>query len=751
MLWRVKLEKSYEEFLEGKRVTFEPQGFEPGELNPMLFPFQKDILRWALRKGKACVFADCGLGKGPIALEWSRQVHMHTNGPVLIVAPLAVSNQFVREGRKFGISVNKCKDSSDVVDGINVTNYERLEKFEGVTFSGVALDESSILKNYSGKTRTQILDMFKDVPYKLACTATPSPNDVMELANHSEFVSALTRSEMLATYFVHDGGNTSKWRLKGHAVGAFWDFVSTWAVTVTKPSDLGYSDDGYVLPEMTVDKVVIESDTGFDDERLFPVEAVTLTDQRTARRNTMELKADYIAQMVNSDDAQWIVWCYLNAESAYLTDAIPDAVEVKGSDSDEHKEDALTRFAEGDIRVLVTKPSIAGFGLNLQQCSNEVFCGLSHSWEEYYQAIHRVYRYGQTRPVKIQIVVSDQETAIVNNVLSKQKGNETMQREMTKRSIKIREDLSMTEKDEVPYVTSDDTGESWHAMLGDCFERIKEIPDESIDYTVFSPPFSSLYTYSASTRDAGNCKDDEEFAEQFAYLIPELYRVTKPGRLLSFHCMLLPLLKERDGVIGLKDFRGDLIRMFQGAGWIFHSEVTIWKDPVVEMQRTKAIGLLNKRKNSDANLSRQGIPDYLVTMRKPGENKVPIEHDNETFPVSLWQKYASPVWMDINQGETLQRESAREEKDEKHIAPLQLEVIRRGVKLWTNPGETVLSPFMGIGSEGYVSVKEGRKFVGIELKPSYYAQAIKNLDRAEREASQKTLFDFLDAKGEGFD
>ena len=650
--------KSYEEFLKDKAFTSEFVGFQPADLNPMMFDFQKDIVKWACRKGKACVFADCGMGKGIIALEWARQVHIHSGGGVLIVAPLAVSNQFVREGRKFGIEVNKCKDASDVIEGINVTNYERLEKFEHIEFSGVALDESSILKNYSGKTRNQILDMFKNVPFKLACTATPSPNDFMELANHAEWVDSLKRSELLATYFVHDGGNTSKWRLKGHAVNAFWDFVSTWAVTITKPSDLGYSDDGYRLPEMRVRKTVVQSDNGFDDDRLFPVEAITLTDQRTARRNTMELKADYIAQMVNSDDSQWIVWTYLNAESAYLTDAIQDAVEVKGSDSDDHKEDVLTRFAEGDIRVLVTKPSIAGFGLNLQSCSKEVFCGLSHSWEEYYQAIHRVYRYGQTRPVEIHIVVSDQETAIVNNVLAKQKGNDTMQKEMTRRSIRIREDMTTTMKDEAPYVTSDDSGDSYHIMLGDCFERVKEIPNNSVDYTIFSPPFSSLYVYSASIRDAGNVRSDKEFAEHFSYLVPELYRVTKPGRLLSFHCMLLPMLKERDGVIGLKDFRGDLIRIFQDAGWIFHSEVTIWKDPVTEMQRTKSIGLLNKQKNKDAYLSRQGIPDYLVTMRKPGENAEPIVHDESTFPVSLWQKYASPVWMDINQGETLQRESA---------------------------------------------------------------------------------------------
>lgn len=748
-------DKSYEEFLEGKRVTFEPSGFEPTDLNPMLFDWQKDVVRWACRKGRACLFEECGCGKTVQQLEWARQVckNVSGGGAVLVVAPLAVSAQTVREGRKFDIEVNRCRDAGDVRKGINITNYERLEKFRDVRFDGVVLDESSILKSFTGKTRNQIIDMFADTPYKLACTATPSPNDYMELGNHCEFVGAMTRNEMLAMFFVHDGGNTSKWRLKGHATDAFWDFVATWSVTITKPSDLGYPDDGFDLPPLNVHQVVIESDSDEnpDESRLFAVEALTLSDQLAARRNTVEKKGDYIAQKVNSDDAQYLIWCNLNAESDYIARSIPDAVEVKGSDSEEHKESAMLGFADGTVRVLVTKPSIAGFGMNWQIANHQIFCGLSNSYEQFYQAVRREWRYGQKLPVEVDVVVTDQETAIVANVLSKKDAMDTMQDEMTRRSMKIRDDLSMTGKDEMPYVTSDDSGEKWRAMLGDCFERVREIPDESVDYTVFSPPFGSLYTYSSSLRDAGNCSDDEEFAEQFSYLVPELFRVTKPGRLLSFHCMLIPMLKERDGQIGLKDFRGDLIRMFQDAGWIFHSEVTIWKDPVTEMQRTKSIGLLNKRKNSDANLSRQGIPDYLVTMRKPGDNKVPIQHDNETFPVSLWQKYASPVWMDINQSDTLQRDSAREEKDEKHIAPLQMEVIRRGVKLWTNPGETVLSPFMGIGSEGYVSVREGRRFIGIELKPSYYAQAIKNLDRAEREASQRTLFDFMDAKGDGFE
>lgn len=278
-------------------------------------------------------------------------------------------------------------------------------------------------------------------------------------------------------------------------------------------------------------------------------------------------------------------------------------------------------------------------------------------------------------------------------------------------------------------------------MLGDCVERIKEIESDSVGLSVFSPPFASLYTYSNSDRDMGNSKTDEEFAEHFKFLIGELYRVMMPGRLVSFHCMNLPTSKERDGFIGIKDFRGELIKMFQDVGFIYHSEVTIWKDPVTAMQRTKALGLLNKQKNKDSALSRQGIPDYLVTMRKPGQNPKPITHTNDDFPISVWQKYASPVWMDINPSNTLQYRAARENSDERHICPLQLDVIERAVKLWSNPGDVVLSPFGGIGSEGYIAVKDGREYIGIELKKSYFDLACKNLAAAVEESQTLTLFD----------
>lgn len=288
--------------------------------------------------------------------------------------------------------------------------------------------------------------------------------------------------------------------------------------------------------------------------------------------------------------------------------------------------------------------------------------------------------------------------------------------------------------------------EEFYSMYhGDSCEVVKGIPDNSIHYTIFSPPFSSLYTYSNSDRDMGNSKDDAEFYEHFRYLVKELYRVTMPGRLLSFHCMNIPLMKQKDGVIGLKDFRGELIRLFIDEGFIFHSEVCIWKNPVTEMQRTKALGLLHKQIKKDSAMSRQGIPDYVVTMRKPGENPEPIEHINETFPVDLWQKYASPVWMDIKQSNTLQKKSARAEEDERHICPLQLDVIKRCICLWTNPGDIVLDPFAGIASSNYMALRLDRRTIGIELKDSYYVQAVANCEMAMNEP----IIDIFDEIEEG--
>jgi len=743
---------SYQDFLEQKQLADRATGLRNvPELNTMLFPFQHDIVAWALRRGRAAIFADCGMGKTPMQLEWAH----HVPGRVLILAPLAVSKQTIREAEKFGIPEIRYSPDGSVSSKITITNYERFHHFNMSDFNGIVLDESSILKSYTGKYRTEIIEGTQLIPFRLACTATPAPNDFMELGNHAEFLGTMTRTEMLSMFFVHDGGETQKWRLKGHAENKFWEWVCSWAVMIRKPSDLGYEDNGFILPALNIkqETIPVEEPTS---GMLFAMEARSMIERRQARKDTSEARCKKAAAMVNGSGEQWLVWCDLNRESETLAAMIPDAVEVKGSDSQEHKEDSMLGFSDGSVRVLVTKPKIAGFGMNWQNCHNVIFVGLSDSYEQYYQAIRRCWRFGQSENVNCYIVTASTEGAVVANIERKERDAIRMAEMMVENMHSINEqNIKGTTRTKTDYHTDYESGNGWEYYLRDCVEGCGSIESESVGYTIFSPPFASLYTYSNSDRDMGNCKDDDTFAEHFKFLLPELYRVTMPGRLLSFHCMNLPTSKTRDGVIGIKDFRGQLIRMFEEVGFIYHSEVVIWKNPVTAMQRTKALGLLHKQIVKDSAMSRQGIPDYLVTMRKPGENPKPIEGELDYFvgedftptgrlSIDIWQRYASPVWMDINPSRTLQKQEAREEEDERHICPLQLDVIERALQLWSMPGDTVLSPFGGIASEGYCAVKSGRRFVGFELKRSYWEQGAKNLITAEHEAARGTLFDGME-------
>jgi len=691
-----------------------------------------------LKKGKACIFAGTGLGKTFIQLEWAKQIYKHTKGKILILAPLAVSQQTKREGLKLGIDVNICKSKDDVKPGINITNYERINRFDCDEFVAVVLDESSILKSFTGKIRNDIIESFIKTDFKLACSATPAPNDYMELGNHAEFMNIMSYNEMLAMFFVHDGGNTSQWRLKGHAIKDFWEWVSSWAVMLTDPSDLGYDDKQFILPKLSINQCIV------DKSNFIVKEAKTLLERRQARKKSIKERVEYTANLVNNSDDTWVVWCDLNSESDMLKKNIVDAVEVKGSDSIEHKENSMNSFSNGEIRVLVTKPSIAGFGMNWQHCNNMVFVGLSDSFEKYYQAVRRCWRFGQKKPVNVFVVTCEKEGSVVKNIKRKERMFDKMLKGMIANTQEFTSS-NLHEKNLLKneYKTDVVINDKYKLYLGDCVEIMKEIKNNTMDYSIFSPPFSSLYTYSDSSRDMGNCKTDQEFYNHYRFMTKELFRIIKPGRLVSIHCMNIPSTKQFDGYIGLKDFRGDIIRLMQDEGFIYHSEVCIWKDPVTAMQRTKALGLLHKQIKKDSSMCRQGIPDYLVTFRKPGENINRVEHTDKSFPVYEWQKYASPIWTDINASDTLQRTSAREHEDERHICPLQLEVIRRAVLLWTNPEDVVFTPFMGIGSEAFIAVKNGRHAVGIELKESYFKQAVLNMKEAERlfNAPKQITFD----------
>lgn len=688
-----------------------------------MFPFQKWIVNRALSAGKYAIFADCGTGKSFMQLEWSRIVRQHTGKPVLILAPLAVTDQKIDEAKKFGI---------DMI-GIHVNNYEQIENIDCSQYGGVVLDESSILKNFQGATKEKIIASFADTPYKLACTATPSPNDPVELGNHSEFLDVLPRNEMLAMYFVHDAGDTGEWRIKGHAVKRFYQWVSTWAVMLNKPSDIGFPMPGYDLPPLEMIEYKIVTDLkGID---LFNDTEVSAIDFNAELRRTMDRRLLKTAEIVNGSDETFIIWIKQNEEGLQLRRMIPDAVEVRGDDEPAIKKKHLLGFANGAFRVLITKTKIAQLGLNYQNCHNQVFASLDFSFEGVYQAMRRSYRFGQKHAVKIHIIATDTMANVAQSIARKQENFTMMQNEMAD-AINANLEHRMSANDD--YDTDDVKTEWYNIRRGDCVRLIRDVPDESVGFSVFSPPFADLFVYSSHVEDMGNCKDFDQFVVQFKFLVSELFRVIKQGRNVAVHCMDLPIQKGKEGYIGLRDFSGMIRDAFEEVGFIYHSRITIWKDPVTEMQRTKALGLLHKQVKKDSTMSRVGIPDSVLVFRKDGDRSDPVT--NTDMSVDLWQKIASPVWMDIDQGDTLNARIARDEEDEKHLCPLQLPVIQRLVHLYTNHGDVVLTPFLGIGSELYQSVKMGRRGIGFELKEAYYHQAKQNLASAVREKNQGELF-----------
>ena len=532
---------------------------------------------------------------------------------------------------------------------------------------------------------------------------------------------------MLCTFFINDTFNTGDWRLKRHAEGEFWRWLASWAACVSMPSDIGFADDGYVLPELKMETITVEVDESTEPgDDLFRIATLSATTMHREMRLTSAARSDAVAELVNKSNEPWIVWCNTNDEADALIERLNDAVEVRGSDTIEHKQKALADFSEGRERVIITKPSIAGFGLNWQHCHNVAFVGLSYSFEDFYQALRRSYRFGQTHEVNAYIIQAQTEGAILRAIEVKIQSHKTMQENMKKAAKELRFSTSETINAKTDIATV--SGEGWTVHHGDCVRVCRQkIADHSIGFSVFSPPFADLFTYSADPQDMGNCADVKEFMKHFDILITELARVMIPGREVAVHCADILSTKWKTGKIEFQDFSGEIIRAFWKHKFLFHSRICIWKSPVTEMQRTKAHGLLYKSLKADSSDCRVGCADYMLVFRAPGESTHPITKDPAKYPVEWWQEAASPVWMTVDQGRVLNGECAREQADERHICPLQLDVIERAIELWSNPGDLVFSPFCGIGSEGYGSLTLGRSFVGAELKKSYAEQAANNL------------------------
>jgi DNA modification methylase/superfamily II DNA or RNA helicase len=750
----------YETFLttKGAVVSLSGPTVPDTAINQKLFPFQRDLVKWAIRKGRAAVFADTGLGKTFIQLEWARLLGKRT----LIIAPLSVARQTVREGQKIGVEVRYVRSQADIAGdhSLYITNYEMMEVFDFSQFGAVVLDESSILKSVDGKTRKRLLELCAHVPYRLACTATPAPNDYIELGNHAEFLGICTQNQMLAMFFVNankehtflvngdayrkKGTNKAgtEWRLKHHAEHPFYKWLSSWACYMTKPSDLGYDDNGFILPPMNILTHVVRTDYHPDDQ-LFFSGLRGIGDRARVRKETVSARLGAMTELLQQDQDQWVIWCGLDAEQRAIEQALGDGcLSVYGSLDADEKERRIESWLSGERRVLLSKARICGFGLNLQQAHHMAFMGLNDSWEMWYQCIRREWRFGQLSPVDVHVVMSEQEQAIYQNVQRKEAMATRLRAGMIEHVRDYeRGELNMNDVSVEEYQESVIAGDTWEVKLGDSCERLKELAGDSIDLSVYSPPFADLYTYSNSERDLGNSRGQAEFFDHYAFIIREMLRVTKPGRLTCVHTSDIPAMSQRDGYIGVKDFPGETIRAYEKEGWVFTGRAFVQKNPQAQAIRTKSKALLFVQIRKDSTDSRPALVDQILLFTKPGENATPVNPvANGDLDNEAWIEWAHGIWLGIRETDTLQGFHARAADDEKHICPLQLGTIERCIKLWSNPGETVLSPFAGIGSEGYVAVKLGRRFQGIELKRTYWELAVRNLREAEAAVKQTRLF-----------
>lgn len=736
----------YEEFLAAKRV--DPQALGPatfGDTHSALRPFQAAQVRWAVRRGRAALFDDTGLGKTRMELDWLRLI-VREQG--LVLAPLAVAHQTIAEAASLGIGLTYVRNPAEQrKSGVHITNYERFADLDLSLYDAVVLDESQILKSFTGKLRLALTAAFKDTRYRLCATATPAPNDHLELGNHAEFLGILRSQEMLARWFIPDTERAGNYRLKGHAAASFWQWVATWAIACRRPSDIhpDFDDTPYLLPPMHW----VRHDLG--DSRLRKVSATRLWEKK---RETLEERCERVATIVTASKRRpWVLWCDTNDESTRLAELVPGALELRGDQSLDEKEERLRSFSDGSIRILVTKPGIAGLGLNWQHCADFACAGLTYSFEQMYQLSRRFHRYGQRRAVTGHIVVTSAEESVAAALDRKAAEHERMMDEMvqaTRAAKQAAVSVSTGQACELDRPAETATGPGWKLHLGDAVEVVRGLPDNQVDFSIFSPPFANLYTYSDSTKDMGNSRNYEEFIEHYGYLLPHLLRVTRPGRLCAVHCKDLPLYAHRDGAPGLFDFPGALVRAHEAAGWTFHSRVTIWKDPKTELQRTWAHGLKHDSFKKRGEVCRQALADYLLVFRRhedevtdkqivrkvlPGAyrgEQPPTKWQNaEDYSIQLWQRYASPVWFDIAASRVLPFRGGKEERDERHIAPLQLGVIERAIWLWSNPGDLIFSPFAGVGSELYQALQMGRRGEGVELKRSYWEQAQRNLAAAE--------------------
>ena len=732
-----------------------------------LFDFQYRAVVAAIRHKRFGLFFATGLGKTRLLLAFADYVlRRHADSRVLVLTPLCTAHQVVREAHAMGLAVDPVYlRQDDPAVRLVITNYEMMEHFDFGNLTAIVLDEASILKHGDAcKTAVRLGRMTHNIPYKLSLSATPCPNDYCELMQQAEFLQVGTFDAMLCKFFVRVSSGGSAYRLRTHATKPFCRWLATWSIWASSPADLGCVSEAerFRLPPLHMHELFVDTPAapaaaeGPNTTRTrttkssAPPPKTGFGAKQRAARASLSARVAAVCQVVNEPSTgceQWLVWAWLNDESRALAAGIHGAAEITGTDNIQRKTQLLERFAQGQLRVLVTKPDIAGFGLNLQNVSYMAFVGLTDSYEKFHQAVRRCWRFGQQRPVHVHVVKTDQTALVQANMDRKSEAAQVLSTAM------LREMLALYDRPEesagvaappAKSVTGGtggmDTpppprlagGNPVSVYLGDCVQVLRDhLPTDSVDYIITSPPFKSLYAYSDKPEDISNVQDEGDYRTHLSFCARELLRVLKPGRLATLHCMNVPLTKREHGEAALFDLRGQLVSILTQAGFLFVSETVVDRDPVQAMYRTKAHALFHRTYINDASECRQALPDFLVTFRKPGKAQEPITHDPDTL--EQWKNYASPVWKvdhsdTLNLAKTIQKKRQQQPPDtpsaatddERHPTCLQLPLIRRCMDIWTNPDDLVLDPFSGIGSVGVVAREQHRRYCGIELNEDYW-------------------------------
>ncbi len=819
--------KPYDEFLAGKQIIHKSTGFtvEEEDINPLLFPHQNALTRYALRKGKSAILADTGLGKTVMELEWARIVADRTDKPVLIVMPLYVAYQTIDIAKElFNQDIAFAKDKMSIAPSasVYVTNYNILHKFQGIDWGGLIFDESSIFKG-EGKFFNRAKELARNVPYVLLASATPNPNSPEEMGMQSEVLGIMTTDEMKSKFFINrqdrkeinkaefvktavkewgrnlnvsevpfdklkisKQGNKKErqgWQLAPHAKEKFYKWLASWAMAVKLPSDIGFSNEGYVLPKLTITPVFIKTNYVPEGQLVF-TGLGGVGDRSKIRKLTLEPKCQKAIEIIGNSKDQWIVWCGLNPESNRMAKLLKDhsAVNVQGSDKIEKKIEALKSFTKNEIQILISKGKICGHGSNFQNCHKTILVGLSDSWELFYQMLKRMHRFKQLEDCEAYVLLAEEEREIWENVKRKGEQAEMMTQKLIENASQYQqEELDMEASQKGTYVTGEIETDKYHIMLGDSCERLKEIETNSIGLSVYSPPFEDLFTFSNTERDLGNSATPEDFYEHYNYIIKEILRVTMPGRKTMVHAADIHARKSKDGFMGLIPFSDRVVTAYSDRGWDYNGRIPIAKNPQATAIRLKAHELMFATMKRDAARLMPVQPDYFLVFTKPGNNENAIlPKDNLEMTENTWIEWAgntwlnglgeklenddlteqdfidigkqiyefykshNPIWDDINETKVLQHKGRNNgrlnEDDTRHICPLQLEPVERAIKLWSNPGDRVLTPFMGIGTEVYQAVMFERYGIGIELKPEYFNKAYSNIEEAVRLSQQEDLF-----------